>query len=143
MRNARPFQDTLLLIPRALRVGIGCRRGTSADAIEAAIHQVFADNTLRVEAVAEAASIDVKSDEPGLNAFCRAKGWPIAFYSAEQLNAVPGSFTPSSFVKNTVGVDNVCERAAAFTGGRIIVRKQALNGVTVAVAELKWGIDFE
>ena len=50
--------------------------------------------------------------------------------------------TKSDFVKNTVGVDNVCERAAAAGGGRIIVPKTALNGVTVAVAELKWGIEF-
>ena len=32
------------------------------------------------------------------------------------------------------GVDNVCERAAAAAGGRIIVPKQANNGVTAAVA---------
>ena len=59
-----------------------------------------------------------------------------------ELNAVEGSFTKSAFVQTTVGVDNVCERAAAASGGRIIVPKTAANGVTVAVAELKWGIEF-
>ena len=66
----------------------------------------------------------------------------MTFYTAAQLNAVEGSFTPSQFVQNTVGVDNVCERSAAASGGRIIVPKTALNGVTVAVAEMEWGIDF-
>ena len=45
-----------------------------------------------------------------------------------------GDFTPSEFVKGVTGVDNVCERAAAAAGGRVIVPKQARNGVTVAVA---------
>jgi len=142
IHDIAPFEHTLLLVPRVLRLGIGCRRGTSAEAIKAAATQVLTENHLRVEAVREAASIDVKQDEAGLLECCRERGWPIRFYSAEQLNAVPGSFTKSSFVKNTVGVDNVCERAAVAAGGEIIVKKTALNGVTVAVAEMKWGIEF-
>ena len=142
IRDLHPFQYTLLLVPRKLRIGLGCRRGTSVEAIEATIRKVFSANNLRLEAVVDAASIDVKADEAGLVACCRDHGWPVTFYTAEQLNAVPGTFTKSSFVKHTVGVDNVCERAAAAAGGTIIVPKTALNGVTVAVAEMKWGIEF-
>ena len=50
------------------------------------------------------------------------------------LAAAEGDFTPSDFVKSVTGVDNVCERAAVCAGGRIILPKQAKNGVTVAVA---------
>lgn len=142
VHDLKPFGDTLLLAPRVLRLGIGCRRDTPAEAIEAAIQRALSENSLRVEAVAGVASIDVKLDEAGLIECCRSHSWPIEFYTAEQLNAVPGSFSKSDFVKNTVGVDNVCERAASVTGGQIIVRKRALNGVTVAVAEMKWGIEF-
>ena len=142
VHDIRPFKDTLLLVPAALRLGIGCRRGTAEEAVEAAVRKVLSENRLRFEAVAGAASIDVKADETGLLECCRNHGWPVAFYSAAQLNAVGGSFSKSEFVKNTVGVDNVCERAAAAAGGGIIVPKTALNGVTVAVAEEKWGIEF-
>jgi len=142
IHDIKPFADTLLLVPRALHIGIGCRRGTPAGTIDAAVQRVLEANNLRPEAVAGAASIDVKSDEAGLIECCQSHGWPIRFYSAEQLNVVPGSFSKSEFVKNTVGVDNVCERAAAASGGEIIVKKTALNGVTVAVAEEKWGIEF-
>jgi cobalt-precorrin 5A hydrolase len=142
VHDLKPFDDTLLLVPRALRVGIGCRRGTPAAAIEAAVRGALSENNLRPEAVAEAATIDVKSDEAGLIECCRSRGWPLKIYTAAQLNAVPGSFTKSEFVKHTVGVDNVCERAAAASGGAIIVKKTAVNGVTVAVAEVKWGIEF-
>jgi len=142
IHDIKPFGDTLLLVPRALRVGIGCRRGTPAAAIEAAVRKALSENDLRPEAVAGVASIDVKSDEAGLIECCRSHGWPLKFYTAAQLEAVPGSFSKSEFVKHTVGVDNVCERAAASAGGVIIVKKTALNGVTVAVAEEKWGIEF-
>ena len=142
IHDLKPFVDTLLLVPRVLRLGIGCRRGIPTEAIEAAITKTITENGLRPEAIRDVASIDVKSDEAGLLACCRAYGWPLTFYTADQLNAVPGSFAKSAFVKNTVGVDNVCERAAAAEGGRIIVPKTALNGVTVAVSEKKWGIEF-
>ena len=142
VHDVKPFDDTLLLVPRVLHIGVGCRRGTPAEAIEAAILKILAEYKLRPEAVAGVASIDVKANEAGLLECCRSHGWPIRFYSAAQLNAVQGSFSKSEFVKNTVGVDNVCERAAAASGGEIIVKKTALNGVTAAVAEMKWGIEF-
>ena len=142
VRDLKPFDETLLLVPRALRLGLGCRRGATREAIEQAIDAALSSNGLRVEAVAGAASIDVKADEDGLLACCRAHGWPVEFLSADRLNAVPGDFSKSAFVKDTVGVDNVCERAAAARGGRLIVRKTAQGGVTVAVAEEKWGVEF-
>ena len=55
---------------------------------------------------------------------------------------MPGSFTGSNFVASVTGVDNVCERAALYGGGRLLVQKQALGGVTVAVAEEPWEVRF-
>ena len=141
-RDLRPFARTLLLVPKALRVGIGCRRGASKEGIDALIERVFRENRLRIEAVAGAATIDIKADEPGLMECCRGRGWPVEFYTAEQLATVPGDFASSGFVESAVGVGNVCERAAAAAGGRIVAPKTAENGVTIAVAEMEWGIDF-
>ena len=141
-RLRRPFEATLLLAPKALRVGIGCRRGTLREAIDAQIDAVFEANGLNIRAVREVATIDLKGNEPGLIACCEARGWPIRLYTAGQLAAVPGEFSDSEFVKAAVGVGNVCERAALAEGGRLAVPKTAGGGVTVAVAEMKWGIDF-
>ena len=55
---------------------------------------------------------------------------------------MPGDFEESAFVKQTVGVGNVCERAAVCAGGRLIVPKTALNGVTVAAAVEDWSVVF-
>ena len=96
----------------------------------------------QLAAISGVSSIDLRQDEPGLLAACRANGWQARFYSAAQLRAVPGSFTGSNFVASVTGVDNVCERAALCGGGRLLVQKQALGGVTVAVAEEPWEVRF-
>ena len=87
-------------------------------------------------AVAGAATISIKGEEPGLLALCREKDWPLRCFPPEELALQPGEFTPSPFVKETTGVDNVCERAAvaASGGGRLLVKKTVLDGVTAAVA---------
>ena len=131
----QPFRETLRLTPKVLHLGLGCRRDTPKENIEHAVMQVFDRYNLDFGAVKCAASIDLKANEQGLLAFCEERRLPIAFYTAEDLNAVPGTFTPSEFVSSITGVDNVCERAAMAGADRIIVRKTACNGVTVAVAE--------
>ena len=133
--TAEPFDTTLRLIPRALHLGIGCRRGTPCEAIEAAVEQVLRAHSLDARAVACVSSVDLKAGEPGLVEFGRRHGWKLRFYTPEALRQVPGDFTPSAFVQQVTGVDNVCERSAMVGADRLIVRKTALGGVTVAVAE--------
>ena len=46
-----------------------------------------------------------------------------------------GDFESSEFVKKTTGVDNVCERAAVTSsGGTLVIKKYAHDGVTFAAA---------
>ena len=142
-KKEEPFQTTLRLIPKCLSVGIGCRRGTSEEAIARAIKQVLDDNNLDARAVSCAASIDLKKDETGLISYCEDAGIPLRFYSAERLNEVEGEFTSSEFVRKTTGVDNVCERAAMIGAEELIVKKTEADGVTVAVALKKTEVRFE
>lgn len=141
-QESAPFARTLRLIPRILHLGIGCRKGTSKETIAQAMDRVFRENHLDFRAVCLAASIDLKQEEPGLLAFCRERELPVKFYSAAQLSAVPGEFTPSPFVRSVTGVDNVCERAALLGAERLLVKKTADCGVTVAVAAKHWEVHF-
>ena len=127
-----PFPKTLRLVPKSLILGVGCRRGTPAEAIEEAALEAL--EGLGLWAVAGVATIDLKGDEAGLLAFCERHGWPLTTYSAGELARAEGDFTPSAFVASVTGVDNVCERAAVLGGGALIVPKRAKNGVTTAVA---------
>ena len=141
-RVRSPFDHTLRLIPRVLHVGIGCRRGTAAGAIEAAVEAVFTENGLDTAAICGVYSIDLKQDEAGLLAACERHHWAVHFYTAQQLRDAEGDFTPSDFVCSVTGVDNVCERAARLGAEKLIVRKTARDGVTVAVAAEHWEVRF-
>lgn len=140
--DKEPFENTLRLIPKTLHLGIGCRRGIEKEAIQAAVEQVFKANHLDFRAVKSAASIDLKKDEEGLLSFCCEQNISIRFYTAEELKAVSGDFTSSAFVQSVTGVDNVCERSALMGAEKLIVRKTACHGVTVAVAMEKWEVHF-
>ena len=138
-----PAGSALHLVPRIGVLGIGCRRGTPASQLDESFAALCARHGLAPQCITAAASIDLKADEAGLHAFCRAYGWPITFYSAEQLRAVPGPFTPSPFVQSVTGVDNVCERAAVLaSGGCIRIPKQAGGGVTFALALRPYAPDW-
>lgn len=141
-RTRSPFARTLRLIPRVLRVGVGCRRGTAADAVENAVRAVFAANGLDTAAIRGVYTIDLKQDEAGLLDACERNNWPVHFYTAQQLRGVAGDFTPSDFVRSVTGVDNVCERAALLDAEKLIVQKTARDGVTVAVAAEHWEVRF-
>lgn len=137
--EAAPFATTLRLIPRLVTLGIGCRKGKSAEEIARAVDLALAGQGISRQAAAGVYSIDVKAEEPGLLAFCRERRLPFGTFSAEELNRVQGDFAASAFVSGAVGVDNVCERSAVLGSGsgnesRLVIRKQAHQGVTVAAA---------
>ena len=144
-------ESALYLIPRAVTLGIGCRRGTPEEAVQKAVRQILADTGVFPQAIAGIASIDLKKEEQGLLAFAENRGLPVTFFTAEELNAVPGTFTSSDFVRNVTGVDCVCERSAvrlasdyAAAGDKnmpvdgdravLLVKKQSFEGVTASLA---------
>ena len=133
----------LHLIPKALTLGVGCRKGTAQESLESAFQALLTERNFAPEAFGQAASIDLKANEPGLLAFCAAHGWALQTYSAEELAQVPGEFTHSPFVAQVTGVDNVCERAAVrASGGDLIQKKWKGAGVTFAVALAPLRLDW-
>lgn len=139
----KPFDTTLLLVPLALHLGIGCRRGTPVENFREAVDLVLAEHNIHPKAIKQVTSINIKSDEGGLLEFCRERKLPVKFYTPEELWAVPGEFTPSKCVLKHTGVDNVCERSAMIGAKGLLVRKTIHNGVTVAVAQENWEARFE
>lgn len=142
-QKQNPFDETLLLVPPVLHLGIGCRRGATAEAIETAVSQVCQQHGIHSKAIKQAASIDLKAEEAGLLKFCEKWGLPFSFYSAQELRRIPGEFTPSERVLRVTGVDNVCERAAMIGAEKLLVKKTAMDGVTVAIAQEHWEVRFE
>ena len=143
VRARAPVPEPLRLVVPCIVAGIGCRRGACAEAIGEAFLLACGQAGISPSAVREAATIDVKAHEEGLLAFCRARKIPLATYSAEELSQVEGSVSPSDFVRATVGVDNVCERAALAGGGKLIFPKLAHGGVTVAFSKVTIELSFK
>lgn len=140
----KPFAATVNLLPRIVHLGIGCRRNTPCAAIADLVLSELQRLQIDVRTVKSIASVDLKKDERGLLEFAQQNNWPANFYTAAELQAVEGQFTPSGFVKSVVGVDNVCERSAVkdSNGGRLLLHKTHLNGVTLAVAAENMTLDF-
>jgi len=130
-----PFDKTLHLIPRTVTIGMGCRKGISPEAVEELLEKVLKDHKLSVQSIERICSIDIKKEEAALKQLADKLGVPLQVFSAEELRQLDGEFTPSEFVSQITGVDNVCERAAVLgSQGELIVKKQARGGVTMAVA---------
>lgn len=141
--SKRPFATTLNVIPRIVTVGVGCRRDTAAEALEKFLLATLQKFDISLKAVSKLASIDLKQDENCIVKFCKRYSIHFETYTAEKLAAVAGDFTASAFVKKTTGVDNVCERSAMCQNdGELLVKKQAEDGMTVAVACRKWRCEF-
>ncbi|MBE7004254.1 MAG: cobalamin biosynthesis protein CbiG [Ruminococcaceae bacterium] len=135
--------DALTLVPSALALGIGCKRGTAREKLENRFTRFCEENAILPAAICAAATIDLKRDEEGLSAFCAAHGWTLSYYAAQELAALDGDFTPSVFVAQTTGVDNVCERAAVkLADGELTVKKNAGDGVTFALAQKDIHLDW-
>ncbi|MGE4214412.1 MAG: cobalt-precorrin 5A hydrolase [Anaerotignaceae bacterium] len=138
------FEETLHLVPKAVVLGIGCKKGKLVEKIEQAVFNALNEYNIDILSVAEVATIDIKKNEKGLIDFCKKMNIKLRCFSAEELKKVEGSFTQSDFVKKTTGVDNVCERAAVLSSsGKLIIKKTMGDGVTVAAALRSVGAEFE
>lgn len=138
-------------------LGIGCRAGRPAEAIEAAIRAALVRlPQASLADVGVVATLDAKAREPGLVACCARHGWPLVAFSRDEIAAhlarlaglagsdsgsgsgaspAPGA-PPCAAARARFGVDRVCEPCAclAAPNGALIVRKLALDGVTAALA---------
>lgn len=129
--------DGLWLVPKRLTLGIGCKKGKTFKEIFQFVTSIYDEDYLYDNLYA-ISSIDVKASEIGLIKLAQYFGVPFVTYSADELSAVEGDFNESDFVKENVGVGNVCERSALLAAGEestIIKAKEAFDGMTLAAAK--------
>jgi cobalt-precorrin 5A hydrolase len=133
--GAVPVVTTATEAVKPLTLGIGCRRGVSAEQIAAAVTHTLAGRPL--SDVHEVATVDLKADETGLLAYCETHTLPLRVFARADLAGRAYVTQPSDWVQQNVGLPGVCEPCALLASprGELIVPKTALNGVTVAVVE--------
>ncbi len=138
--DVKKGRDKLHLTPKCCVLGVGCRRGIGADDIKKLFEIVC--ETICDKSFFAVASIDLKRNEAGLLEFCDNVKLPLYTFNSRELSELSEDFTPSEFVKNVTGVDNVCERSARMMTDYIKMRKLSLNGVTMAVGQRVFEADF-
>lgn len=133
----------LVAVPQIAYLGVGCRKGTTEHAIEECFEEFMSKSEISADAICLVCSIDLKKDEEGLISFCKKHELELKTFSAEKLSSIEGEFSSSDFVQKITGVDNVCERSAVCgSGGVIVNRKMAKNGVTMAIAIAPLNLDW-
>lgn len=144
-RNCLPFESTVQVVPAVVTLGVGCRKGKDGESIRNAVLRCLEQEGIFKESLLCMASIDLKKEEPGLLELSEEWKLPFHTWGEEELQAVPGEFTPSAFVKRVTGVENVCERSAVLAAdfGKLLKKKTGAEGVTTALALKDWRIRFE
>ena len=140
-------EDSLLVLAaRRAVLGLGCRRGASNRQVREAAETALREAKVSFLELSGIATIDRKKDEPALLDLAARWRLPLLTYSAEEMD----------FLRQTVGIGNVCERAAVlalteqfsgelpeeaegFDDRSLILRKKADDGVTAAVAAVPQG----
>jgi cobalt-precorrin 5A hydrolase/precorrin-3B C17-methyltransferase len=131
-RRRSPTPGEALLHPSSLVAGVGASTGAPAEDVSELLGAALEDAGLARASVAEIATLDRKTAEPGI----RALGLPLRGFGTDALRAVPVP-TPSAVVADAVGTPSVAEAAALLAAGpdaELVVPKRANAVATVAIA---------
>lgn len=145
-KETKDAQAKLYLRPQQYCIGIGCKKNKDPLEIAALIERTLAMQNIDASQIFALASIDRKAKERALLVWSSQCNVPFLTFSTEELRQIEGEFSESEFVENKVGVGNVCERAALAAcdgNGRLIMKKQAVNGMTIALAKREWSVRFD
>ena len=135
--------DILSLIPKCVILGIGCKKGKSPEELEEFVRKSLDEHKIDYRSLDKIASIDLKKDEKALISLSESLKLPFLTFSAQELNQIQQKVTPSAFVSEITGTDNVCERSVFAAGAsEIIVHKSACNGMTLAIGIKKINIEI-
>ncbi len=140
------WENAVLYRPKSLVLGLGCDRDTPFELIERGVRIVLARHGLSMKSVRGLASVDKKNDEVGLLALSAQHGWPIQFYTPEELDNVPNLQSPSLTVFKHIGTRGVAEPAARLAAGvdellvpkTIYTEEGAGRSMTIAVARAQF-----
>ncbi len=136
-RFAKPV--TILKVQR-FTIGLGARKEITTDQVLRAIMSALKTANVPIESIAQVVTVDIKQDSQSMINAASSLGFNLKFISVDELRAFKHEdLSPDSkIVQKNIGVGGVCERAALIAAGKnahLILKKQKLNGVTVAIAK--------
>ena len=128
----------ILLKPRKIVFGIGCRRGKTSNNIKKAIQTVSNDLSIDISRINMFASAEIKKNEKGILDLSKELDIPVNFVDLDKLKLFKSNdIQESEFVMSKFQIPGVCEPSALITAGydsKLIYKKRAFDGITVCVA---------
>lgn len=119
-------------------VGIGCRRGSRAARVAAAVREALAKAGIPVDRVDALATPDFKANETGIAEAAAELDVPLTLVERSRMDAVQAlCATRSETAELATGLGAVSEAAAIAGAGRnavLLLPRIARDGVTCAVA---------
>lgn len=113
-------------------VGVGARRGVTADEVVALVAAALEEAGLPPQSVTHLATVDAKAGEPGIVEAAARFGWPLVTHPVARLAAVdvPG---PGAASLAALGTASVAEAAALVDTDALLVPKRTSATATVAI----------
>jgi cobalt-precorrin 5A hydrolase len=119
--------------------GVGCRRGVSAEEVEAAVRAALARLGLASAALEKIAAPAAKAGEGGIAAAAATLGVPLFWVAPDDLTLAGGRVaTHSARVSALMGVPCIAEAAALAAAGpkaRLLLPRIAVGPATCALAD--------
>ena len=128
----------LVYHPQRQVLGVGCARNTDPVELDRLVTETLAEAGIAPGAIAAVATLDLKADEPAVNALAHKLGVPLQLFNAQELEAMtPRLANPSDVVFAEVGTHGVAEAAAlaAAEGTDLVVPKRKTANATCAIAQ--------
>ena len=151
----------VVIRPRSLVVGMGCRRGVERGHLEELLMATFRENGLSLKSIKCIATADIKADEAGILELADKYDAPLVCFGAEELNSMFAGVTevagpegrhtqpttagdgptPSAVAHRLLGVWGVSEPAALLASGAsgLLVSRQKTDRATISVARVPFG----
>lgn len=117
----------------ALVVGVGARRGVTAEEVLGLIREALGAAGLPASDLVELATLDTRAAEPGIAGAAARLGVPVRAFPAAVLAAVRVP-NPSGAPQDAVGTPSVAEAAALVDADELLVTKRKSASATCAVA---------
>ncbi len=130
-------KNVLKLIRKNIVLGIGCKKDMDEEHLVSSVLQCLENNNIDKRSVLAIGSIDIKKNEKAILKIKNVLNCDFKVFTKEEILPIENQFKISPFVKKTVGVGSVCEPSVKLLGGKIILEKQKLGGVTLCIGEIK------
>lgn len=130
--------NSINLIPQKLVVGIGAKKGIHKEKVLIAIKKAMDILNLPLERIDKFATIDIKKEEKGILAAVKSLDKELKIISKAKIaNFQHDDISISEFVEKKFNIPGVAEPCALIEAGensKLICKKIAIDGVTVAIA---------